>query len=67
MITTVFSYQAFISKYLHVIDLILHELLITQKQAPELFCKKDALKNFAYFLGKQRSLLTIDSNTGVFL
>ena len=37
---TVISYQTFVAKYLRVFDLILHRLLITQKQPPEVFCKK---------------------------
>ena len=58
-----------IAKYLHVIDLMLNGLLIIQKQPPGVFCKKDILKNFANFLGKQlcKSLLKTDSNTGIFL
>ena len=36
---TVFSYQAFIAKYLHVTDLILHGLLIIQKQPLQVLCK----------------------------
>ena len=46
------SYQAFIAKYLHVIDLILHRLLIIQRQPQAVFCRKDVLENFANFTWK---------------
>ena len=41
---TVFNYQAFITKYLHVIDLILHGLLFIQEQPLEVLIKKSFLK-----------------------
>ena len=67
--STVFSYQAFIAKYLPVTDLTLHGLLIIQKQPPKVLCKKVVLKNLANFTRKRlrRNILIRDSNTGLFL
>ena len=43
--STVISYQAFIAKYLHVIDLILHGLILHDLILHEVLSKKVVFKN----------------------
>ena len=69
---TVISYQTFVAKYLRVFDLILHGLLITQKQPPEVFCKKGVqLSKFHKFqfpkFRLRKSFLKRGCSKGIFL